>query len=351
MTNSIFIKNIYYMLSYAFQSINQGEDERIEKEEFNNVLNLFAAVLSRGIAVQLKHGICRDYINRHENIPVMHGKINIQNTIKNRIQYKQLLSCEFDELSENNIFNQILKSTAILLIKSRDVKPEYRDLLKKQMMYFSEVDQTELMSVKWINLRFHINNQSYRILISICQLLVEGMIQQPDEKGEYKFAEFIDDQRMCRLYEKFLLEYFTRHFPKLSVSAAQIPWALDDGVGTMLPAMQTDITIENGNTVLIIDAKYYSHTTQVQYDKHTVHSSNLYQIFTYVKNRDYQFGDTEHCVSGMLLYARTDEEIQPDQEYQMSGNRINVKTLDLNTEFREIAEQLNSIVIKKFIIE
>ena len=46
----------------------------------------------------------------------------------------------------------------------------------------------------------------------------------------------------------------------------------------MLPVMQTDIHLQRGNTVLIIDAKYYSHTTQVHFDKHTLHSNNLYQI-------------------------------------------------------------------------
>ena len=53
--------------------------------------------------------------------------------------------------------------------------------------------------------------------------------------------------------------------------------------------------------------KYYTHTTQTQYDVHTLHSNNLYQIFTYVKNRDTEFGAEPHTVSGMLLYARTDE--------------------------------------------
>lgn len=48
----------------------------------------------------------------------------------------------------------------------------------------------------------------------------------------------------------------------------------------------------------------------------------------------------------MLLYARTDEEIQPDNEYMMSGNKISVKTLDLNRDFSEIAEQLNKIADK-----
>ena len=100
--------------------------------------------------------------------------------------------------------------------------------------------------------------------------------------------------------------------------------------------------------MLIIDAKYYTHTMQTQYDVHTLHSANLYQIFTYVKNRDTEFGDQPHEVSGMLLYARTDEIIQPDNIYQMSGNQISVKTLDLNQEFSEIAKQLNAIVSTHF---
>ena len=45
----------------------------------------------------------------------------------------------------------------------------------------------------------------------------------------------------------------------------------------------------------------------------------------------------------MLLYAKTDEEVYPNNEYQMSGNKVAVRTLDLNCDFNEISRQLNSI--------
>ena len=79
-----------------------------------------------------------------------------------------------------------------------------------------------------------------------------------------------------------------------------------------------------------------------------MHSGNLYQIFTYVKNKDTEFVNEPQRVSGMLLYAATDEAIQPDNIYQMSGNQISVKTLDLNRDFSEIAAQLNRIVDEHF---
>lgn len=69
--------------------------------------------------------------------------------------------------------------------------------------------------------------------------------------------DFLDEQQMRRLYEKFILEYYRREFPQISASASQIPWALDDGIGTMLPVMQSDIMLTRGSEALIIDAKYY----------------------------------------------------------------------------------------------
>ena len=49
-------------------------------------------------------------------------------------------------------------------------------------------------------------------------------------------------------------------------------------------------------------------------------------------------------VSGLLLYAKTEEEITPDCEFVIGGNRISVKTLDLNQKFSGIARQLDEIV-------
>lgn len=107
----------------------------------------------------------------------------------------------------------------------------------------------------------------------------------------------------------------------------------------MLPTMQTNIMLTYGNKTLIIDAKYYEHILQKKYNTNKIHSGNLYQIFTYVKNKAMSGGE----VAGMLLYAGTDEEIQPNNTYMMSGNKISVRTLNLNCDFSEIAGELNGI--------
>ena len=344
---NIFIKNIYYMLAYAFTNLRQEDLKEVSTEEFENVHNLFAAILAKGISNQLKQGLYREYINQTENLTTLRGKIDMSKTINNLVAGRRILNCEYDELSENNLLNRILKTTSMLLLRHGDVNEKYKAALKKVMLFFTNVDTINLNSIRWNSLRLHRNNQTYKMLLGICKLILEGMLLTTSD-GEYKLTRFVDDQRMYQLFEKFILEYYIKEAPQVKAAKSQIPWALDDGISDMLPAMQSDIMLTQDNCVLIIDAKCYANTTQNHYDVSKLHSNNLYQIFTYVKNKDIIMGSKPHKVSGMLLYARTDEEILPNNIYQMSGNQISVKTLDLNKDFSEIAAQLNSIVSDHF---
>lgn len=327
------------MLTYAFKVLKQSNYEEIETEPFENVQDLFAAILSKGIAQQLKQGLYREYIDKTENLSVMRGKLDFNGTLGNLVQGRKQLTCQYDELSENNIFNQILKTTALLLMKEKDVKKETKTALKKEMLLFSGVGEIDPLTVRWDLLRFSRNNQNYRMLLSICRLVLEGLLLTT-VKGETKLAHFLKELDMCRLYEKFILEFYRKEVPEVKANASRIEWQIDDGMSTLLPAMQSDIMLTREGKTLIIDAKYYSHATQVQYGKHTLHSQNIYQIFTYVMNQD--VGSTGN-VAGLLLYAKTDEDIVPDADTVVIGHKISAKTLDLNCDFEVISFQLKSI--------
>lgn len=65
-----------------------------------------------------------------------------------------------------------------------------------------------------------------------------------------------------------------------------------------LPVMQTDTLLKYRDQVLIIDTKYYEKILRDHYDKAILHSENLYQIFTYVKNKEAELASQPHEVSG-----------------------------------------------------
>lgn len=338
----IFIKNIYYMLSYAFRVLQKNNFAHIAGEPFEHIHDLFAALLAEGVAAQLKQGLHRQYQEQLDNLPLLRGKLAINDTIKNRMQRKALLGCEFDELSENNTYNQILKTTLLLLGQTREVKRENKSKLHRILLFFRDISTIEPSSIKWNTLPVYRGNQSYRMLMNLCHLILTDLLMTTEE-GSYKLME-LSDRNMNLLYERFILEYYKKHHPYLKPNARTIHWLLEEGSPDHLPIMQTDTTLQFEGKTLIIDAKYYGHSMQKSYDKHVYHSHNLYQIFSYVKNLD---NDQGGKVSGMLLYAKTSEKVTPDEDLVISGSKISIKTLDLNQPFRGIKDQLDDLVTKK----
>lgn len=339
-----FVKDLQY-LSYAFQALQAQNYKDLATEKFHNTAELCAAILDKGISVQLKRGLGRDYVPKSESLSTLQGKLNISESIKTQTLLKKQMICTYDEFSTNTQFNQIIKSTMLLLLKA-NITNTRKKSLRNLLLFFSDVNEIDLRFVNW-NQHYNRSNQSYQMLIGICYLIYNGLLQTQTD-GTTKIMDFFDEQRMCRLYEKFLLEYYRKEHPELSANASQIAWQLDDSENQLLPKMQTDIMLSQGNNILIIDAKYYSHMTQQQYGTNTLHSNNLYQIFTYVKNKEFELRELKHTVSGMILYAQTDEYIIPNNTYQMSGNQISVRALNLNQDFSGIAHTLDDIIQNSF---
>lgn len=253
------IQNIYYMLSYAFQTLQAENYKDLAAENFHNTAELCAAILDKGIGIQLKHGLRRDYVSKSESLSTLQGKLNISESIKTQTMLKKQMICTYDEFSTNIQFNQIIKSTVLLLLKA-NITNSRKKSLRKLLLFFSDVNEIDLHFVNW-NQQYNRSNQNYQMLIGMCYLVYKGLLTTQNN-GTTKLMDFFDGQRMCRLYEKFLLEYYRKEHPELTANASQIAWQLDDTENQMLPRMQTDIMLSKNNNILIIDAKYYSHMTQ-----------------------------------------------------------------------------------------
>ena len=177
--------------------------------------------------------------------------------------------------------------------------------------------------------------------LMVRSITADGMLMTT-ETGNYRMATFTDGH-MNRLFERFVLQYYRSHHKELSPNPDEIEWNIyQEGTTVIdfLPTMRSDIVLHRNEQTLIIDTKYYSSAMQQRFDKQTIHSANLYQIYTYVKNMD---TDNSGNVSGMLLYAKTDEDISPTLSASFGKNRIMVKTLDLSQDFAMIAAQLDKI--------
>ena len=374
--NNILIKNIYYMLAYTYDTLTPSVFEAMQVERFDNIYNMYAHVLTRGLGVQLKKGLNKAYQTRTEEMTTVRGRISIPDTIRARMQQKYTLVCETDELTENHLSNQILKTTALFLLRHPDVDRNYKKELKRELMYFSDIDAILPQMIRWDCIRFQRHSKDYRIMLAVCRLLLEGMLltTEPGANRLFTFQEIRGlselekkerTKKLAKLFETFVRKYYAREyrqFPGFSSTDETMIWQEDNGYVEYLPKMHTDITLTYGRKILIIDTKYYQNTLERNKETGNTFLSpdNLYQIFAYVKNKEAFLTKREKEtnpnaqktppfeVSGMLLYARTQEPKQPDNVYSFMGSKISVKSLNLNADFQNIRRQLNDIVCTHF---
>ena len=341
------IKNVFYMLAYAFRALDRKAYRPLESEDFANAEDLLAAILILGVEEQFKRGVSRAYIEEESPLTAVKGRVRIEESIRTCRRNARLV-CARDEFSVNAYMNRILVTAMQALVRSEEVASARRKALRAALCMLREVTPLDPRNILW-NFRYDRNNQAYRLLMYVCRLVLEDRLPaQSDRKKPGRL--FDDDQTLPKLYEKFILGYFQRTHPRLQPRSEFLDWTLDDNDGhSLLPVMHPDVTLKDAaGRMLILDAKFYDQATVVRYEKTRLHSENLYQIFAYVKNAQASRNPALPAVSGMLLYAGTDEKIQPDVSCNMSGNRISVRTLDLNRPFDDIRARLDAIAAEYF---
>lgn len=339
------IKNFYYMLSYAYKSLEKEGFNNLVNEEFDNIYDLFAAILNLAVPHLLKQGLYKKYKNLDDDLSTLKGKIDVQKSISLIVQNKRKLNCEFDELTVDNELNQIIKATVKILIFAKEVKSSNKKGLKRSLLFFNEISELDLSSINWGRIQYNRNNQTYKLIINLCYMVIQKYIAL-NESGTQLMNNFVDEQTMDKLYEKFLIKYIMKHYPQYKVRSKEIKWLIEgeENAGIdFLPKMQSDILISHKSKHLVIDAKYYGDVLQTHHrtDQEKVRSNHLYQIYSYVKNLDvYKNGE----VSGALFYALIKDQQVPKLDYIIEGNKISVRTIDLNKPFYHITKQINSFI-------
>lgn len=341
MANEIPIRNIYYMLSYAYDVLKEGDNVNLSNEEFDNIYDLFGKILVNGLSLLIKHGFNREYICVSDELPVLRGKIAVNDTLKRQTFILGKLSCEYDELSPNVLFNQIIKASIITLINYKELDKQVKDQLIHINRYFQGIEVIRLQKSHFSCIRYHRNNRFYKLIIDICELIYDEVLVT-SQKGETIFKDFIRDSRMAALYEKFILNFYKKELSSIQVYSPIFQWEKDadfEHIGeSFLPVMRTDIVLQNEKSQLIIDAKYYTNALQIRNigDTKKLISGDLYQIYTYINNSTFT-GEK----AGMLIYPVVDTEL--DFVYSIQGKKIYVKTLNLNTRWENIYGRLKEI--------
>ena len=343
------ILNIYYLLCYAWNQLEESKIVGVETDDSTTLLDLFARVLVSGTTHLLKRGLDRGYIAYSESIRGIKGKIDFDTTLKKQLLKNARVQCEYDELSYNVLHNQILKTTIKALISEKSIDRSLRNELLSVYRALNEIEEIQLTSSIFSRIQLHRNNYFYSFLINICKMIYNVyMVSEGD--GESKFRDFIRDRAaMARLFEDFVRNFYKKELHNKDAGydvkgAENITW---DAVGhneecmEYLPAMRTDISVKTPGQYIIIDTKYYENALQTYYKKDTVRSTNLYQLFAYLKNIKCKGDEYQNC-EGILLYPTAGYDL--DLVYEIQGHKISIKTINLSEDWQLIRKNLLKII-------
>ncbi len=339
------IENIYYLLCYAWNKLDEKDRVSVSIDDKTSLLDLFAKVLINATKILLKRGIDRSYINHVEEIAGVKGKIQVSQTLKSNLLFKQRTVCAFDDFSSNIISNRILVSTIGRLIKTKGLDLELKDEFVSLRRMMFDIDEIEMASSLFKQVKLNRNNHFYGFVMNVCEIIYDSTLPS-EQQGTYKFADFTREEgKMNRLFEAFIRNFYKLEQRRYkTVKKETIKWQFENtdlGNDQYLPQMETDITLENDEEKIIIDAKFYRETLILNYDREKIKSANLYQLFSYLLNQ--QDGSPKTLkAKGILLYPTIEKEY--NLNYRYDEHDIQIKTVNLYSNWRQISARLKEII-------
>ena len=338
------IENIYFLLCYAWNKLDEKERVNVSIDDKTELLDLFAKILINATKTLIKRGIDKNYIDHTEELSGVKGKIQISHTLKSNLLIKQRTICTFDEFSSNIILNRILVSTIYRLTRTKGLDKELKKELVAIQRMLNGIEQIEITSSLFNQVRLNRNNRFYGFVMNVCQIIYDSTLPS-EEQGKFKFSDFTrDDNKMNQLFEAFIRNFYRIEQRKYkTVKKETIKWQFentDKENYQYLPQMETDITLENDEEKIIIDAKFYRETMTVNYDKERIKSANLYQLSSYLLNQEDVSIKTK-TATGILLYPTIETDY--DLNFKYYDHKIQIRTVNLNTNWRNISTRLKEI--------
>lgn len=339
------------MYSYIWDKVDRKDFINLNSNDDFQSSNIYSELFLINIKKVLSRGLYKEYVEKNECLNSIKGKIDLKDTISKQTLINGKIYCDYDDFEENNIYNQILKSTAIKLYKSSNLSKSNKKKLNNVILYFNNVDYIDINMNTFKKLKFNKMNHYYYFIIKICELINTNQMLN-EESGKYEFTNiFEDDSSMNSVFELFIYKFYQYELKNYGYKVkyqSQIKWQTSGGDESLLPIMKMDTEIISKTETIIIDTKYYKNYLDLdQFGKKTLKSANMYQMNSYLNNVN-----ATNNLRGILLYPLSYGENGVDEKYninvvsnnEVKPSSIEFKTIDLSEDWKKIYYNLLNIV-------
>ena len=283
----------------------------------NSLLDILAKVFSKKLLNELQKGLYREYVSKEEALSTIKGKTLISKSIKENTINKNKMNCKYDEFTEDNLFNAILKraiSVILFSIKNDDVKKEL-NIINNVLNYISDI-----YIPNNIILNYKLNRMNNRFLecFTLAKLILLNSSMDKSLGKENGFSILFE---MNYLYEEYIGVLLKEVFNDTNISintqekSRYLLWNTLKERNEI--ALKPDIVIYKDNKAkIIIDTKWKSATID---GKEVYTQGDIYQMYAYITTY-------EECQQCILLYPKTNENVK-HSEWVLNDDIRNKKIL------------------------
>lgn len=325
-----------------------------------NLFEFFIYFFAKNLKELLKRGIKKSYVITIENRDFLKGKLLVKDQLRYNIVQNWKFICKFEEFTENNLINQILKYVSFIL-RNHVINSKTKKLLEDVLSYFIDVDLKSIKPSDFNKIHFNRITSSYKPYINLCKIFInQGNIgfRSNDLMSFY----FIFD--MNKLFESFLSEFIKNNIQELKINKQFEIINIKDQyiIGKMfdLFKLKPDLWIKykipklDSPKFLLIDFKYKILKSELK--RLGIAQSDVYQMFAYSQSQNTKYNNV------ILFYPKAEFEkfdIKPSYHHFKKNCKFSlyIETLDLQKIFEDdkgdiwkknLINEINRIFSKEF---
>lgn len=338
-TYKVPMRNLFYLISYAkdlpsmVQTLNDIDDslltyDFIVQEFLFEVEGLF------------RRGLVRDYVTSREETGTIRGRIMMNESMDKIVHKRPIVVCEADEYSTDILLQQIMTVTLRHIQLNPFISEQFRRRSSVLLQQISNISPISLNSAHFHQIHFHRHNDYYKRMVHIAYMLFECTLLSHNQGQWNLFSAQLSDEQLNELFEQFLYNFFKTKQTDYYVEREYLRWNLK-GNPTYLPSMITDVSLthRSKSKKIIVDAKFYKYTFQINRGRRSYHSDHMYQMFAYLQHQPIHIKD----VQGILIYPYNGRSI--DETYAWDDRlQLRFVTLDLRKKWPEIEQTLLTLI-------
>lgn len=319
------IERLVFLLGYRLRGV-AWQESVVGVESAGDIVHVIAEMFSRSVTEAIRPGLLQGYRVAEEALPVVRGRIRIDEQLKRRPGVWLPIEVAYDDFTVDTPENQVLRAALERLQRNMLVPAKVRHRLGGLLLQFADVSRL-VPGMPLPDWRITRLNRRYEMaLVLACLVLASSSFEH--RQGDVAVDAFVLD--VPKVFEDFVTAALTDALPPLlagSSVADQYPTHLDTGAEV---DMRPDIVWldDRLRALAVLDAKYKEEKVS------GFPNADLYQCLAYA------------TVLGLprayLVYAKGNAEVR-EYTVQGTGLIISAHALDLSLPPEVLLRQVSDL--------